>query len=182
MRKVLLAVVGILIALVALLGIVISMQPATFSITRTGTMNAPVAVVFEQVNTLRNWDGWSPWARLDPNMKLTYEGPESGAGASYSWDGDGNVGAGKLTITDSKPNERIDIKLEFFKPMEGVNPTVFTFKQVGEQTTVTWTMSGENTFMSKAIGLVMDMDTMVGGMFEQGLSQMKSVSESVAKP
>jgi hypothetical protein len=177
MKKILLIVLGVFVALVAGLCVVVAMQPSEFSITRSGTMKAPVPVVFEQVNTLKNWESWSPWAKLDPNMKLTYSGPESGTGAVYAWEGDGNVGAGRLAITDSKPNERIDIQLDFYKPMEGTNATVFTFAQAGEQTTVTWTMSGKNNFLAKAIGLMMDMDVMVGGMFEQGLSQLRSVSE-----
>jgi hypothetical protein len=113
-------------------------------------------------------------------MKQNYEGATAGEGAGYSWVGDKNVGEGRMTIEESRPYERIRIKLEFLKPFAGTNTAEFTFKPEGDQTQVTWSMYGENNFMAKAIGLFMDMDKMIGGNFEQGLADMKAISESAA--
>lgn len=178
MKRILLTGIALVLVLLLALCGVVALQPAEFSISRSSTIQAPLPLLFEQVNTLKNWEAWSPWAKLDPNMKMIYSGAESGKGAVYTWEGDANVGAGKLAIIDSKPNERIEIQLDFYEPMEGTNATVFEFKQEGAGTVVTWTMSGKNNFIGKAFGLFMNMDAMVGGMFEQGLAQMaKAVEE-----
>ena len=114
---------------------------------------------------------------MDPALKRTYDGPKAGTGAVYAWQGNKDVGEGRMTITDSRPGELVRIKLEFFKPFAAVNQADFTFKPSGENTTVTWTMTGQNNFLSKAICLFVSMDKMVGGMFEQGLTEMKTVVE-----
>ncbi|MDB6021894.1 MAG: polyketide cyclase, partial [Pedosphaera sp.] len=123
---------------------------------------------------------WNPWTKLDPAIKMTYEGKPAGTGASYSWVGNSQVGEGRMTITESRPNELVGFKLEFFKPMAGVSTAEFTFKPQGGQTTVTWSMSGEKNFVSKAICLFVSMDKMIGGQFEKGLADLKSVSEGKA--
>jgi hypothetical protein len=127
------------------------------------------------VNDLRNWDAWSPWAKLDPDAKFTYEGPAAGVGAAFSWSGNRKVGAGRMAITESRPNERIRFQLDFLKPMRASNTTEFNFRPDGGQTEVTWTMSGKNNFLGKAFSLFVNCDTMVGGDFEKGLAQLGSV-------
>ena len=82
-----------------------------------------------------------------------------------------------MTVTESRPNELVQFKLEFFKPMAGVSTSEFTFKPQGNQTEVTWTMTGENNFIAKAMCLFMNMDKMVGEQFEKGLASMKSIAE-----
>jgi hypothetical protein len=164
-------------ALVAILCIVIAMQPEDFAVSRTATMAAAPADVFAQVNDFHNWEAWSPWAKLDPNAKGTYEGPTSGEGSKFSWDGDANVGAGSMTILESKPNERIRIKLDFVRPFAGTSDVEFTFRPEGDQTAVTWKMAGKNNFIAKAIGLVMDCEKMCGEQFDQGLASIKSIVE-----
>jgi hypothetical protein len=166
---------------VLVLVIVVATRPAHFSITRTTTIAAPDSVIFAQVNDFHRWDGWSPWARLDPAMKTTYSGAPAGAGAVYEWAGDGKVGEGRMTILESKPSSLVRINLEFLKPFAATNLTDFTFTPDGSGTKVTWTMSGENNFMTKAVGLMMNMDKTVGGDFEKGLSQLKTVAESQAQ-
>jgi carbon monoxide dehydrogenase subunit G len=113
-------------------------------------------------------------------MEQTYEGPAAGQGAKYSWVGNKNVGEGRMTIEESRPNERIRIKLDFLKPFAATNTAEFTFKPQGEGTEITWSMHGDNNFMAKAIGLFMDMDKMIGGNFEQGLADIKSIAETAA--
>lgn len=167
-----------LLALVGVLVIFISMQPDTFRITRNTTVNAPAEVVFALVNDLHRWQGWSPWAKLDPKSTISYEGPKAGTGAVFHWAGNAEVGKGSMTITQSVPNERIQLKLALVEPVQATNTAEFTFKPTGSQTMVTWTMTGHANFISKAMGLVMPCDTMVGGMFEKGLAQLKALAES----
>lgn len=177
-KKVILgALAGIVLAIVAFC-VVVAMQPEDFKVTRTATINATPDKVFEQVNDFHKWDAWSPWVKLDPAMKTNYAGPAAGVGASYSWAGNDQVGEGKMTITESHPNEHIGIDLEFIKPFASRNPTNFTFKTDGDKTNVNWTMSQKNNFVMKAFCLVMDMDKMIGADFEKGLAQLKSISEA----
>lgn len=172
---------GLVIVVAALAGIV-AMQPADFSIARSATIAAPAPVVFEQVNDFHNWDAWSPWAKLDPNMKQSYEGAPAGAGAIYSWNGNSDVGEGRMQILESRPQELIKIQLDFVKPMTATNITEFTFQPDGEQTAVKWSMTGHNNFIGKAFSLIVDMDEMLGAQFEQGLAQMKTAAEAAPQP
>src|SRR5690348_12365243 len=129
----------IAIAVVVVLFIVIvATRPSDFRVTRTGRINAPADVVFANVTTLRKWEAWSPWAKMDPNAKSTYSGPEAGPGSSMTWSGNNKVGEGRMTIMDIKPNEVIHIQLEFLRPMKATNLAEFLFKADGSQTTVTW--------------------------------------------
>jgi hypothetical protein len=170
-------IVLVVAAVVVLFVLVVATRPADLRITRGTTISAPASVVFAQVNDFHNWEAWSPWAKLDPAMKATYEGPAAGAGAVYSWVGNSKVGEGRMTIAESHPSDLVRIKLEFMKPFAATNLAEFTFQPQGDQTAVTWNMTGKKNFITKAMGLVMNMDKMVGGQFEQGLAQMKSVSE-----
>jgi len=177
LRKILLSVAFVLIAFV----VVVAVQPSEFRVARTVVIAAPAPAVFAHVNDLRKWEAWSPWAKLDPAMKKTYEGPAAGVGASYAWSGNNEVGEGRSTIVESRPGERVRLKLEFARPFEGTNTAELTFKPEGERTAVTWTLAGTNNFVGKAVGLVMNMDAMVGGQFEQGLGQLKAVVETAQK-
>lgn len=166
-----------LVILIAALVVIVAMQPADFRITRSAVMAAPPAAVFAQLNDFHNWQAWSPWAKLDPSAKNTFSGPSAGTGAGFAWSGNSEVGEGKMTITESRPDELILINLEFLKPFEAASTTEFTFRPEGGQTVVTWTMSGKNNFVGKAMSLLMNCDKMVGGQFEQGLANMKSLVE-----
>ncbi|WP_019864291.1 SRPBCC family protein [Methylovulum miyakonense] len=160
--------------------IIAARQPAEFRVTRTTTISAPAAAIFPHVNTLQKWHAWSPWAKLDPNATTTFDGPESGIGAVMGWAGNNKVGVGSMTITDSHPDEYIQFRLDFQKPFKGTNSAEFTFQADSGQTKVTWTMTGRNDFISKAMGLIMNCDKMVGGQFEKGLMNLKSVVEALA--
>ncbi len=169
--------VVVLIVLAVLCGI-IALQPTEFKVNRTAVVNAPPESVFGLVNDFKKWESWSPWAKLDPGMKTTFSGPPAGIGAVYSWAGNDEVGEGRMTVLESRANELIRIKLEFIKPFPSVADTEFTFAPANGGTTVQWTMSGENDFMSKAFCFFMGgMDKMVGPDFEKGLAQMKSAAE-----
>ena len=178
MMKKLGIVVGLLAALLGILAVTVALQPADFSVQRSTTIAAPPATVFGLVNDFHQWEKWSPWAKLDPAMKTTFEGSESGAGAIYTWVGNSDVGEGKMTILESRAPEQVGIELEFIKPMAATNTSEFSFKPEGDGTTVTWTMAGKNNFIGKAFCLFVDMDAMVGADFEKGLASMKAAAES----
>ncbi|WP_020472603.1 SRPBCC family protein [Zavarzinella formosa] len=170
-----------LLVVIGIFAVVVAMQPSDYQVTRSATMAAPPSEVFAQVNDFHKWEAWSPWAKLDPSIKMTFEGPAEGAGAIYKWTGNDKVGEGMMKINESKPAEQILIKLDFIKPFESSCDTDFTFKPEGSQTVVTWTMSGKNNFIGKAMCLFMNMDKMVGGDFEKGLANMKAVVEGEKK-
>ncbi len=181
MKKILLGALVVIVLIVLIFCVVVAMQPATYHVERSATINAPASVVFEQVNDFHKWNAWSPWSKLDPAMKTSFEGAPAGTGAIYSWNGNDQVGEGRMTITESRPSEQIKIKLDFIKPFAATSATVFSFKPQGNQTAVTWTMDGNNNFVGKAASLFMNMDKMVGTDFEKGLAQMKTIAEGAAK-
>jgi hypothetical protein len=174
----------ILIGLVVVVGgflIFVATRPSHMHIERSVTMRAPAEIPYAQVVDFHNWAQWSPWDHLDPSMKKTYDGPASGTGAHYAWVGNKDVGEGAMTIVAAKPSEQVDIRLEFLKPFAATNATTFTFKKGdGDVTLVTWSMDGENAFMSKMFGVFMNMDKMVGGDFERGLGKLKEIAETQA--
>jgi hypothetical protein len=177
-KKLILGILGLVVAAVVILCVVVAMQPSHFTIIRSATFSAPPEALYTQVNDFHNWQAWSPWAKIDPNMKTTLSGPPSGKGASYAWIGNDEVGEGNMTIVDSKPSEAIKIALEFIRPFAMKSDTDFTFKPDGNKTTMTWAMSGENNFVGKAFGLFMNVDKMVGADFEKGMAQLKPIVES----
>lgn len=170
-----------LAAIVVVFVIVVALQPGEFRVVRSAPVAAPASVVFAQVNDFRNWEAWSPWEKLDPGMKRTFEGAPAGTGAIYSWAGNDDVGEGRMTLTESRPDEMIRITLEFLKPFASTSTTEFTFAPEADHTVVTWSMSGENNFIAKAFCLFVDMDKMIGTDFEKGLAQMRTVAEGLNK-
>ncbi len=175
--KVLIGLVVIVIVLVR----VVAGRPSEFRVGRTALISAPAPAVFAQVNDFHKWEAWNPWAKLDPAMKQAYEGAPAGPGAIYTWSGNHQVGEGRMTLTESRPSELIRVQLDFLKPFKATNTAEFTFRPEGDQTAVTWSMVGRKNFMAKALHLFMNMDRMIGGQFEKGLAQMKSVAEAAPK-
>jgi len=167
-------------AIVVVLVAVIAMQPASFAIERSATIEAPPAIVYGHIQNLRAMDKWSPWVRMDPQMKVAYEGPEVGVGSRSSWEGP-QMGKGRLTITAVKPDHEIEMRLEMLAPIEATNHILFTLVPTAGATRVTWHMDGANGFVGKALGLLMSMDEMVGGPFEQGLASLAATAEADAQ-
>ncbi|ANE55793.1 SRPBCC family protein [Methylomonas sp. DH-1] len=155
-------------------------QPDTFSVSRSLAMAAPASAVFAQVNDLRKWEAWSPWAKLDPKAQNSFEGPDAGVGAVMRWSGNNQVGQGSMAIVDSRPDSFIRFSLEFLKPFKASNVAEFSFAEAGSETVVTWTMSGRNNVVGKAMSVLMNCDNMVGGQFEQGLAAIKRIVEAGA--
>jgi hypothetical protein len=163
------------VAIIALM-IVAAMQPPTYHVERSTTIAAAPEKINLFVDDFHNWPQWSPWANLDPNMKVTYSGPPSGPGAVYEWHGNRKVGKGRMEILAAQPAET-SIKLDFLAPFESHNKTNFILQPQGSVTRVTWTLDGPNTFMSKVMSIFVSMDKMVGKDFETGLGKLKATAE-----
>ncbi len=163
---------------VAALLVFIATRPAKFRIERSALVKAPAATVFGLINDFHHWAKWSPWEKLDSSMKKTFSGAEAGPGAKYAWVGNNKVGEGNMTITDSRPNELVQLDLEFLKPFPARNVTSFKLSPAPDGTTVHWISEGENGFAAKAFGLVMNMDKLLGADFEEGLANLNTAAQS----
>ena len=168
------------IAIIIILGLA-SRKPDTFAVRRSVLVQAPAERIFPLVNNFHQWGGWSPWEHRDPAMKRSYSGAESGKGAVYAWDGNKNVGSGRMEILDASSPSKITIKLDFFKPFEGHNTAEFTMLPqsgaAGPTTTVNWVMHGPAPFTHRVMQVFMDFDKMIGKDFEAGLASLKSLAE-----
>ena len=162
--------------IVAAFATFVATRPSTYMVERSIVVAAPAATPYARVVDFRKWEGWSPWAKLDPAMKVEYAGPESGVGAVYHWKGNDKVGEGRMTIIGAVAHSSIQVKLEFLKPWEQTSLTVFTFAPDPGGTRVTWSMSGQHDFVGKLFAVFMDMDGMVGPDFEKGLKALKEQS------
>ncbi len=168
------AVLGL--AIVAIL-ILAATRPNTFSVQRATTVRAPAEKIFPLINDFRQWGSWSPYEHKDPAMKRTFGGAASGKGAVYAWDGNKNVGSGRMEILDTSAPAKIVIKLDFFTPFEGHNTAEFTMLPQGDATNLTWLMHGPAPFMAKIMHVFMNIDRMVGKDFEIGLANLKRLTE-----
>jgi hypothetical protein len=167
----------ILLAVAAVIGIIAliaSTKPDEWSIQRQQVIPGPPAKVFPHIDDLHKFMEWSPWAKLDPTMKLTYGGPASGTGANFSWEGNGKAGIGKMTITESRPNDLIRCQLDFLKPFKCTNTQQFALKPEGSQTIVTWSMNGQAPFFFKLFMVFASPDAMMGKDLERGLTNLKA--------
>ncbi len=169
-------VTALLIAVVVVLALAFQ-KPDEFHVSRSIVMNVPAASVFEQVNDPRKANAWMPWLKADPNAKVIYEGPATGNGASSYWNGNKNIGEGRMTIIESRPNELVRTKLEFLKPFKAVNTGEFLLTQESGQTKMTWSIHGKNTLLSKVMSVFMSCDKMIGSQFEKGLADLKTMLE-----
>jgi len=167
-------VIAIAIAVVLILAI---SKPDIFRIQRVATIKAPAESIFALINDFHRWGSWSPWESKDPAMKRTFSGAESGKGAVYAWDGNKNVGSGRMEILDISAPSKIVIKLDFFTPFEGHNTAEFTMLPQGDATNITWVMYGPASLMSKVMQVFINLDNMIGKDFETGLANLKRVTE-----
>ena len=170
--------IAVIIALaIAAVLVFAATRPDTFSVQRSATIKAPPERIFALINDFPSWQTWSPWEKLDPALKRTLRGAPTGKGSIYEWTGNAKVGAGRMEITDAAAPNKVEIKLDFIKPFEGHNQTVFTLQPQGESTEVKWAMAGPAPFVSKLMGIFFNMDTMIGKDFESGLANIKAAVE-----
>jgi hypothetical protein len=176
---VLIVVIVLVVLVAAVLGIAAT-KPNTFRIQRSATIKAPAEKVFPHINDFHNWQAWSPWEKLDPALNRTFSGPANGKGTVYEWEGNKQVGKGRMEIMESSSPSKIVIKLDFFKPFEAHNTADFTFARQGDSTKVIWGMDGQRPFMFKVMEVFMNFDKMIGKDFEAGLANLKRVTETGA--
>lgn len=152
-------------------------RPGSFRVQRSTRIEAPPETIFRLLNDLHEWGSWSPYEKKDPLMKKAYGGATAGKGAVYEWDGNKDVGKGRIEITESSAPSMLAMKLDFVKPFEAHNVVEFTLQPDGNATRVTWSMRGPSPYLSKLIGLFINMDKMIGKDFEAGLASLKGVAE-----
>lgn len=174
MLKIVAIVIVVLVAVV--LGLAAT-KPDTFRVQRATSIKAPPDKVYALINDFHHWSQWSPWEKLDPDLKRTFSGPTSGKGAVYEWTGNSKVGAGRMEITEPTPSSKILIKLDFIKPFEGHNIADFTLEPQGDSTNLTWAMYGPTPFVSKVMQVFISMDSLIGKDFEAGLANLKAAAE-----
>jgi uncharacterized protein YndB with AHSA1/START domain len=152
---------------------------STYTVRRATTVQAPAGKVFEQIEDFRRWTAWSPWEDLDPDLRRTYSGADSGQGAVYEWSGNRKAGSGRMEITETRRPSVVVVDLRFIKPFKAHNTTTFSLEPQGDDaTTVTWTMTGQRTLATKMMGIFSSMDKMIGPDFEKGLARLKGVVEA----
>lgn len=172
------SVIGVVLVVgIAAVLILAAMKPDQFRIQRSAAIKASPDKIFPLINDYKSWTVWSPYETKDPNMKRTYGPVTSGKGATYAWDGDSNVGAGNMVITDTQAPSKVALDLNMTKPMTASNKVEFTLVPAGDSTTVTWAMRGDTPYWAKVIHVFFNMDKMVGGDFEAGLAKLKSAVE-----
>ncbi len=172
-KKIAIVIVVLIVALLAYA----ATQPDTFRVQRAASIKAPPEKVFALLNDFQRWEAWSPWEKKDPAMKRTFSAVSSGTGAQYAWEGNREVGQGRMEIAESVPPSRLAIKLDFLKPFEAHNRVEFTLEPKGEATNVTWAMQGDTPYLAKIVHVFLNMDKLVGNDFEAGLANLKTIAE-----
>jgi hypothetical protein len=171
------AIAIIIAILVAAVLVYVAMQPESFRVERSISIKAPPEKIFSQINGFHQWEAWSPWEKIDPAIKRTYSGADSGKGAVYAWQGNKDIGQGRMEIVESTPSSNVLIKIDFLEPFEGHDMVQFTLQPQGETTKVTQAMYGPSPFIHKVMSLFFSMDKMVGQKYEEGLASLKAIAE-----
>ena len=172
------AIIAVVLAIIiAIVLILAAIKPASFSVQRAIDIRAPAERIFPLINDFHQWGLWSPWENKDPGMERNFSGAASGQGAVYGWEGDKNVGSGRMEILEASAPSKILIKLDFFKPFEAHNTAEFTILPQGDATHLNWVMRGPASFMSKLMQVFMNLDRMIGKDFENGLANLKNITE-----
>jgi uncharacterized protein YndB with AHSA1/START domain len=173
LKKIALVIVALLCAVL----VYAATKPDTFTVQRMATIKAPPERIYPLITDFHSWSAWSPYEKMDPDMKRGYSGAAAGKGAVYTWDGNNKVGKGRMEIVETSAPSKVDIKLDFLKPMRSQNATEFTLVPKGDSTTVTWMMRGPNMYIGKVMSVFVNMDHMIGKDFETGLANLKAIAE-----
>jgi uncharacterized protein YndB with AHSA1/START domain len=173
LKKIAIVVVVLIAALLAFA----ATKPDGFRVQRSASIKAPPEKIYPLISDLKRWSAWSPWEKLDPAMKRTHSGAASGKGAVYAWQGNREIGAGRMEIIEAAAPAKVAIRLDFLEPFEAQNFAEFTLRSQGEATNVTWAMYGPSPYVSKLMSVFFDMDAMIGAKFEAGLADLKAAAE-----
>jgi len=171
-----------LVAVIAIILVVASFQSDDMKVSRSSVIAAPPEAVFKVVNDFSQWLSWSPWSKVDPQMKTRLEGPTQGVGAMFHWDGNMECGSGTSNLTASKPNEFVHMQIDMTRPMAGSTDVQFTFAPEGTGTKVTWAMQSKKPFIGKVVGMFMDCEKMCGDQFSEGLDNLARIVTATPKP
>ncbi|MGD9724941.1 MAG: SRPBCC family protein [Nitrospiraceae bacterium] len=171
-----LVVVDLLVALL----VYAATKSDTFLVQRSASINAPPEKIFPLLNDFHSWSVWSPYEKLDPEMKRTYSGSPNGKGARYEWESSGKAGVGRMEISNTAPPSQVSLTLDLVKPFETHNVVDFTLQPMGGSTNVTWAMRGRSPYLAKVMHVFFDMDSIVGKDFEAGLVNLKGIAEQSA--
>ena len=166
----------IIVAAIGVLLVFAAAQPDTFKVQRSASIKAPPDKLHGLINDMKVFNTWNPYNLKDPNIKGEYQGPQAGPGAAYHFTGNKDVGKGSVTITDSAPS-KVTMKLDMIEPFEGHNVVEFILAPKGDSTEVTWAMHGPSPYIGKVMGLIFNMDSMIGRDFEAGLANLKARAE-----
>jgi uncharacterized protein YndB with AHSA1/START domain len=177
MFEIIAIIVVVLAIAIAIILVLAATKPGAFSVRRATTVKAPPERIFPLINDFHQWGSWSPYENKDPAMKRSFSGAADGKGAVYGWEGNKNVGSGRMEILDTSEPSKIVIKLDFFTPFEGHNTAEFTMLPQGDATNLTWLMHGPASFMSKVMQVFINLDNMIGKDFEIGLANLKRLTE-----
>jgi uncharacterized protein YndB with AHSA1/START domain len=176
-RKSLLAILGVIVLAVAALLVYAATKPDTFRVSRTTIVKAPAEKIFARVDDLKAHRDWSTWEQKDPAMKRRYGGTDSGKGAVYEWEGNGDIGKGRIEIKESVPPSKVVFDMHFIEPFEGRSTAEITLVPAGEMTAVTWAIHGPNNYICKVLTIFIDQDAMIGDEFEASLARLKTLTE-----
>ena len=177
MLKTLAIIAAVVVVVAAAVLIYAATRPDSFRVQRTASIKAPPEEIFAQINDLRAHGAWSPWERKDPGMKRTYTGPQAGKGATYEWEGNKEIGQGRMEIAEAVAPSKVTMKLDFIRPFEAHNIAEFVLQSAGDSTSVTWAIYGPSPYISKVMTMFFDMDKMIGKEFESGLANLKALAE-----
>ena len=177
MLKALGIVAAVVVALIAGILVYAATKPDSFRVQRSASIKAPPDKIFPLINDLKAWAAWSPFEKKDPAMKRSFGPITAGKGATYDWQGDRSVGQGHMEIIEASPPDKVLIKLDFIKPFEAHNNGEFTLEPKGDNTLVTWAIYGPSAYVTKVMGVFVNMDTMIGRDFEAGLADLKAAAE-----
>jgi hypothetical protein len=174
--------IALIVAAVVVIGIAgilafAATRPDVFVVQRSASIKAPPDKIFPFINDFHQWPVWSPFEKIDPDMKRSYGAITVGKGATYGWEGNKNIGSGSMEIIDAPAPRGVTIKLDFTRPFEAHNVAEFTLQPAGAETNVTWSMRGPLPFFAKVVHVFMDMDKMVGSQFAEGLGKLKAAAE-----
>jgi hypothetical protein len=176
-KTTIIVVIALLVVVVGAILVYAATKPDTFRVQRSTSIKAAPDTIFALINDYRSWTAWSPYEKRDPALKRTYSGAAAGKGAVYEWEGNSQVGQGRMEITDTAAPSRVTIKLDFIKPFEGHNIAEFTLEPSGDTTNVTWAMYGPARYITKLMSVFINMDKMIGNDFETGLANLKTLTE-----
>jgi hypothetical protein len=158
-------------------------RPGEFRVQRSVRVQAPPERIHALINDLRRFNTWNPYAKKDPAMKGSHRGAAQGPGAAFDFEG-GKSGSGRIEIVAPASPTGVSMKLDMTAPFACHNLIDFSLvpQAAGDVTEVTWAMHGPSPFLSKVMGVFIDMDKMIGADFDAGLADLKALAERPAAP